>query len=127
MAQESIKIKEHIEAEREKLGHDIQEIELRIKDAVDWRTWYEKNTALLLGAAFAGGLLLSQFGGRDSSPPRPVEAPVKPRQPSRVGEIMDLTASALIGVGANLLQDFLADKIPSFRDHYAEAERSRKG
>jgi hypothetical protein len=151
MAQEPGEIKEHIEAEREKLGEDLNEIEHRMKDAVDWRVWYENHTALLLGAAVAGGVLLSTIVGpslaghesdgaadtdwdgewRGESSIRPVSPPVseakRSNQFSRIGNVLDNTVAALVGVAASKLQDFVSDSIPGFREQYSEAERRRFG
>jgi len=152
MAQEPSKIKEYIETEREKLGDDLQEIEHRMKDAVDCRVWYEKNTALMLGAAVAGGFLLSTIVG-GSSVEQPHQGSVGPaaggpewkgewrgesssihqdsrpksNQLSRIGGVLDNTVAALVGVAAHKLQDYVSQSIPGFKEQYAEAERRRAG
>jgi hypothetical protein len=48
-------IKRHIDAEREELGRNLDEIEYRVKSATDLKAHFDKNTGLILGAAaFAG-------------------------------------------------------------------------
>jgi hypothetical protein len=151
MAEEPGKIKEYIEAERKKLGDDLEEIEHRMKDAVDLRVWYNKHTTVVLGAAVAGGFLLSTFvGGSTSSesngkPAGPVtgdsnwkgdwrgESSVRPHTPKksrtmyRVGDILDSTVAALLGVAAHKFQEFVSQTIPDFKEQYSEAERKRFG
>src|SRR5687767_5801212 len=124
MAQEPIKIKEHIDAERERLGQDIEEIEHRMKDAFDWRSWYESNTAVMLGAAAAGGFLVSVLLDRGSngatSPDynattgtmQTFTSRTQNSQLSRIGDLLENTFAALIGVGASKFQDYVSEVIP---------------
>jgi hypothetical protein len=67
MSHEPAEIKAHIKAQGESLRDNIEEIENRVKEALDWRVVYKKNTALALGGAAAGGLLLSLLLRRRSS------------------------------------------------------------
>ena len=66
MVEETDKIKRHIENERESLSHDLDEIEYRFKDATDLKAHFDRNTGWILGAAVAGGFLLSLALGRSS-------------------------------------------------------------
>ena len=50
-----------IAATRDELSDNLDELGHRMKDAVNWRTQYQKHTALFLGAAVVGGVLLSHF------------------------------------------------------------------
>ena len=136
MAQEHGKLKAHIEAEEDSLKDNFEEIENRVKDALDWRVWYKNNTALALGGAAAGGLLLSLLLPRTSSvesrfidmdeqsaygePP-----PVRSDSPSRFHRVLDNTAAAVLGVATDKLQDFMSRAIPGFREHYSDAQRRR--
>ena len=127
MAQEPVKIKEHIEAEREQLGRDFEEIEHRMKTAADWRYWYERNTVAMLGAAAAGGFLLANYLGRNSTP-RSLSnrsSVWKTPQMRRIGETLDNTLSALIGVGTAKLRDAVSEVVPGFQEHFNEAQHSR--
>jgi len=50
-----------IDAQRSKLARDVDELQDRLKDTVDWRVHYKRHPEwFLAGAAFAG-LLLSTF------------------------------------------------------------------
>jgi hypothetical protein len=149
MAQKPNEIREHIDAKRAKLGEDLEEIEHRMKDVVDWRAWYRKNTAVMLGAAVAGGFLLSMAVGRSSTegetPAQGVNGVFtdefdERREPKRsrfrVGsrvsqhlngltDILDNTVGAFLGLANSKLQDFVSRSIPGFREQYSEAERRR--
>jgi hypothetical protein len=60
----------HIEAQRDQLGRNLNELETRVRATTDWRTYFEKNPALALGAALGGGILLGAMvnSRRHSSP-----------------------------------------------------------
>src|SRR4051812_42728171 len=59
----------HIEAQRDELGRNLSELESRVRETTDWRTHYERNPMLVLGAALGGGILLGTMvgGGTRSS------------------------------------------------------------
>src|SRR6185503_11931548 len=57
--EETNKIKEHIDTERNRLGQNLDEIESRVKNATDLRAQFNKHTGWILGGAVAGGFLLS--------------------------------------------------------------------
>jgi hypothetical protein len=54
-----------IAATRDELSDNLDELGHRMKDAVNWRTQYQKHTALFLGAAVVGGV--AGAAGADSS------------------------------------------------------------
>lgn len=152
MAQEPNEIREHIDAERSRLGDDLEEIEHRMKDAVDWKAWYRKNTVPMLGAAVAGGFLLSMLIGRSSNGSqrtieteegvftgesewkrekkgeRFMQSQVGPRidhHLSRLTDILDNTVGAFLGIASNKLQDYVSQAIPGFKEQYSEVQRAR--
>ena len=53
------KIEEHIRSTRDELGTNFRELETRLKNATDWRLQFERHTWIFVGAALAGGFLLS--------------------------------------------------------------------
>jgi hypothetical protein len=57
----------HIEAQRDQLGRNLNELETRVRRSTDWRTYYDRNPMLMLGAALGGGLLLGSMVGSKSS------------------------------------------------------------
>jgi ElaB/YqjD/DUF883 family membrane-anchored ribosome-binding protein len=57
-----------------RLGDSLQELETKVRDVTDWRTYYQQRPWLALGIAAAGGLLLSSLisglgGGQGRSCP----------------------------------------------------------
>jgi hypothetical protein len=66
MGKDSDELKQRIEAERSRLGQNLNELEYRVKSATDWRTHFNERPGLLLGAAFGLGFLLAMFKGERS-------------------------------------------------------------
>jgi hypothetical protein len=55
----------HIEAQRHELGRNLNELETRVRENADWRTWFDRNPMMMMGAALGGGLLLgTAIGGK---------------------------------------------------------------
>ena len=145
--QEPAEIKAHIKAQGESLKENFEEIQNRVKDALDWKIWYRNNTALALGGAVAGGFLLSVLlrrGGpstesefidsddmemdEEGSLGRAARG-MQPesRSASRLRQVADNTMSAVLGLAADKFQDFMSTAVPGFREHYANAQRKRFG
>jgi len=57
----------HIEAQRDQLGRNLNELETRVRQSTDWRTYYDRNPMLMMGAALGGGLLLGSMVGSKTS------------------------------------------------------------
>ena len=59
-------IEAHIENTREDLGANLRELEQRVDAATDWKHHFRARPLLMLGAAFAGGVLAAAAasGGR---------------------------------------------------------------
>ena len=134
------RLKAHIEAEEESLKDNFEEIQDRVKDALNWRIWYRNNTALALGGIAAGGLVLSLLIPKSSSieskfvnagesddaetgPSR--RESLRSEIPSRMRQVLDNTANAVLGVATDKLRDFMSSAIPGFREHYSSAQRKR--
>jgi len=59
MGQTADQIKQEIDQQRETLGSNLQELETKVKDTVDWRTQFEQRPMAGVGLAFGAGFLLS--------------------------------------------------------------------
>lgn len=59
MDQRPEQIEQHIRHQRSELEDNFSELEEKVKGAFDWRTQFEQRPGLMLGAAFAGGVLLA--------------------------------------------------------------------
>ena len=144
MSHEPAEIKAHIKAQGESLRENIEEIETRVKNALDWRVWYKNNTALALGGVAVGGLALSLLLSRRSSieseffdidemdktmvePNGRAQLHSTPKSVSRLREVADDTMSAIFGVAADKFQEFMGKNLPGFREHYSGAQRRRSG
>ena len=140
MVQETRRIIEHIETEREQLGENLEEIESRIKDAADPRAWYERNPGLILGAAAAGGLVLgllvtSRSSDEEANPvdfsePRALAEKLpasENRHLKTIKNTLDTTIAALVGLGARKFQDFVSDTLPGFQEQYNAASQRQAG
>ena len=141
MDQETDKIKQHIDTEREQLGRNLDEIEYRVKRATDLKGHFDKNTGWILGAAVAGGFLLSLAFGKSSTPrstsnresdsqPRSANIADQPKNPlgahfHRLSDTVENIVGGLVGVASDKLHSFVADAVPGFREQYDAIERQR--
>jgi hypothetical protein len=133
--EETNKIREHIDAERDELGRNLDEIEYRLKKATDFKTYFDRNTGWILGAAVTGGFLLSRVvrksaasGVISHSEPRPTERMALQRPSmhlSQISETLDNIFEGLVGVVSEKMHSFVADAVPGFREQYDAAERQR--
>ena len=57
----------HIESQRNELGRNLGELETRVRRTTDWRTHFDRNPMLMLGAALGGGLLVGTLVGKGRS------------------------------------------------------------
>ena len=62
MAQKPDEIKQHIDAQREQLGENLEILQHEVKRVTNWRTWVERKPLIAIGVAFAGGLWLAMRG-----------------------------------------------------------------
>ncbi len=138
MDEETSKIKHHIDSEREQLSRNLNEIEDRVRNATDLRAQFNKNTGWILGAAVAGGFLLSFTLGRSSktvdssnkSELRNISAGRGGQPPQRmsahlhrVSETLDDIVAGLVALASDKLQSFVADAVPGFREQYDAISR----
>jgi hypothetical protein len=121
VAQRSDEIKQHIDRERQRLGSNIREIESRVKRSTDWRSAFEKNPWMLLGAAAAGGLILAGVVG--SSRPSEHEDPsshtvVPSKHMQQISDTIDGIVGALISLGTSKVKEFVGGAVPGFAEEY---------
>ena len=127
MAQRSDQIKQHIDQERERLGSNVREIESRVRRTTDWRAAFEKSPWMLMGAAVAGGLILSGLVGgqpRESEPKASLSERRLSSSPhlQKVSNTLDNIVGALVGLGTSKVREFISDAVPGFAEHYRETE-----
>ena len=66
MAQTTDEIRQHIEARRGRLAQDINELEYRVRQTVDFKEQFRRHTGAILGSAFGAGLLFGLLTGGNS-------------------------------------------------------------
>jgi hypothetical protein len=124
--QDTNKIKQHIDWEREELGRNLDEFQHRVNRATDIRGHVDRNFGWVLGATAACGFLLGIASRRSSAAPLTHAAgfdsseriagvrrnPRLGRLYQTMGDIFD----GLVGVASGKLQSLVADTVPGFRE-----------
>jgi hypothetical protein len=54
-------IERHIAATRNQLGDNLNELETRLRDSLDWRTQFDAHPLPMVAIAFGVGILLSSI------------------------------------------------------------------
>ncbi len=67
MDAQSEQIIKDIQTNRERLGDNLAELENKMRDVTNWRSYFSRNPWLAMGAAAASGLLMAAI----LIPPRP--------------------------------------------------------
>ncbi len=67
MAETTDQIRQHIESRRVQLARDINELEQRVRETVDWRRQYQRHAGAALGVAFGAGVLLGLISTRNGN------------------------------------------------------------
>jgi len=128
-------IKRNIDAERVDLGRNIERLESKVRDTMDWRNQFQRNPMTMMGLAFGGGVLLSAIiGGRRSF--RPAAGRWQRAgegqdlglnyQRHKALEIWDNIRGAAIGVAATRFRNYLQEVIPGFREEYRKTEEEKR-
>lgn len=67
MGETKSEIAAHIEETRSDLGSNLQELEQKVKAAVDWKQQFQQHSGTMLSVAFGGGLVIAaMFGSRNN-------------------------------------------------------------
>jgi hypothetical protein len=129
MAEKPDQIEKHIASTRSELGSHLQELEDKVKQAADWKTYYERSPMTMLGLAFGGGVMLAGLlgGGRRVAAatfqrPRDTSA-FRPAQNSAVYDTWQNVRAALIGLSGAKLCGLLNQALPGFSEHYEKVAR----
>jgi hypothetical protein len=136
-------IERHIYEKRNELGENINELQQKLKTAVDWRAQFDQRPMTLLGLAFGGSLLLSMFfGGRQNSH-RSSSRSSRNRgrresQPSNYGgniraqewenkadSTWDNIRGAALAVVGSRLGSLMEEVLPGFQEHYRRRQYER--
>jgi hypothetical protein len=151
MGEKPDQIERHIQHQRSELEDNISELEEKVKSAFDWRTQFEERPAIMLGAAFVGGALLSALLPSTSSISSKVSSlrrtsssdpwtPYTNREPvahveshstgssysggyssSKTNETWENLKNAAIGMATARISEFIEELVPGFSEHYNKA------
>jgi hypothetical protein len=126
MGRATDRIEQHLDYQRQALRSNLEELEDRVRSAVDWRRQFRGNTAAFLGLAAGGGLLIGLMTARRTASSAALEYATTPGdQPAaayrnhrrrKLALAWRGIESALIGVAAAKLKDALAQMLPGFRE-----------
>jgi hypothetical protein len=130
VAEKPDQIERHIASTRSELGNHLQELEDKVKQAADWKTYYERSPMTMLGVAFGGGALLAGLlggGRRGAAPPsyqsqRDANAFKAPHNSAVYDTWLNVRA-ALIALSGAKLCGVLNQALPGFSEHYEKVAR----
>ena len=135
MGEKTDEIERHIREQRHELGQNINELQKKVKDKLDWRAQFEQHPMAMLGIALGGGLLLSGIVSSrprtitvsnatdrptwdsDSQVPSPTSTP-HPVPDGKSSESWRQIRTALIAIGAMKLGNAIDSVLPGFSDEY---------
>ncbi|HEX3371501.1 MAG TPA: hypothetical protein VHS08_03225 [Candidatus Acidoferrales bacterium] len=139
MGEKTDEIEQHIGEQRRELGRNLNELQQKVKDSVNWRSQFEQHPAAMLGIAVGSGLLLSAIVGSgrrtkyaspltdratwDSDPSASISpTPAPSRTNGKASEHWNAVKAALIGVAASKLGDVIEAVVPGFNDEYSRVK-----
>jgi hypothetical protein len=138
----SDQIERHIQETRNDLSDNFNELEAKVRTAVDWRVQFEERPMTMIALAFGGGVLLSALLPSRRSPGRRSSSGAahsdrhgsdlsfKPRTEynettSQGLEPWNVLKAALVGVATTKFSGFIEDLLPGFKQGFAKAQTAR--
>jgi hypothetical protein len=122
-----IALRRTIEATKEELTHDIDVLEAKGKELVDWRAHVDKRPLAMLGVAFVGGLLASSMvGGRRKSRRGSAEtfADVSPARARGSHDAWGRLRSGVSTAVAGIAMEAISKALPEVKKHVIDPARS---
>lgn len=139
MGEKPDQIERHIYEQRNELGDNINELQQKVKTAVDWRAQVNERPGTMLGLAFGGGVLLSLlFGGRArrgrSSTPWPSDTNRRGLPEYSGTKLRDRTVDsawdnirgAVLAVAGAKLGGIIEEVLPGFQEQYRKRQYERR-
>jgi hypothetical protein len=126
MGQTIQQVEAHIDITRAQLGSNLEELDRKLDAMTDWRQHFRVRPFTVLGAAFAGGVVLAVSLRSRSARPR-----YSSSSETHVGtaaqkyhalRTWDNIKGALIGVAAARVKDYVGELIPGFREQFERTE-----
>jgi hypothetical protein len=155
MGERSDQIERQIEEKRCELGENFNELEEKVKTAIDWRAQFQERPGTLLALAFGGGVILSALfpplrshSSRQSirSPYTPLQQQVAPERESSVSnagshfrssttsaqkrssqtrDSLEAFSGALVSVAVSRASHFLDKLLPGFQQEFVRARATK--
>ena len=141
MGDTSDQIERHIRETRNDLSDNFDELQEKVRTAVDWRAQFEERPMTMMALAFGGGILLSALlpsrrsstrrssvrGANVSSDRYTSDLSFKSRNEykdnaSSTLETWDAVKGALVGVATTKLSGFIEDLLPGFTQEFTKAQ-----
>lgn len=141
MGETSDQIERHIQETRNDLGDNFNELEIKVKTAVDWRAQFEERPGTMLALAFGGGIILSALlpsgrrsrstydeewkpaPNRDLTPSMRSATPEGKRNETR--QAVEALGGALVGVAVNGVSRFIDSLLPGFEREFSSAKAAK--
>ena len=120
MGETSYQIERHINEKRDDLGDNFDELEEKVRAAVDWRAQVQTRPATMIALAFGGGVLLSAllpaFSHRTAGDGEAA---------GKSNETWDALKSAFLAVATTKLGGFVDGVLPGFSQEFTQARSGR--
>ena len=136
MAETVDQIEAEIDRTRRRLGSNLEELERRVDEAIDWRARFGERPWQVLGVVCLGGVVLGTVTARPRSARSVLAASGGASARSRSTRFhgrdqlldwWDDVATALLGVAAGSVKDYLGARVPGFGDEFDRAARRPRG
>ena len=144
-----------IEEKRCELSENFNELEEKVKTAIDWRAQFQERPGTLLALAFGGGVILSALfpSSRSHSRRQSIRSPYRPLQqhaaperessvssagshfksstpsaqkrPSQTHGSLEAFSGALMSVAASKATHFLDELLPGFQQEFVRARATK--
>ena len=131
MVERSDQIEKHIASTRSELGSNLQELEAKVKQAADWRTYFDRNPMMVMGLALGGGVLLGTMCGASNRVAGIVTEEDHNGKRSRDGirhtqeaDSWSVLKGALIGLAGAKVRNVLNEVLPGFSEQYEKMEKT---
>ncbi len=145
MGEKPDQIERHIYEKRNELGENINELQQKVKTAVDWRAQFNRRPLAMVGVAFGGGLLLSMLIGRgrkshddssrwsrsrrwrrESQRSEYGTSPERQQWEDKGPSAWDNIRDAVIAIAGSKLSSLIEELVPGFTEQYRRRQAERR-
>lgn len=120
-------IERHIEQTRNELSDNVNELEGRVKNVLNWRAQVEQRPITMMAAAFGGGVLLSAVLPPLRLPRTSAGWPASTNGGNGGSLPWEALKAALLGVAAAKITSFVEDLLPGFEQEFTKAKNASYG